>query len=63
MELVDSSSVDRSPRELSVDELGGRIVDLSGRLTAANCRLLLLVAQFDARQGYVCSGWRRLRSG
>ncbi len=39
-----------------MDELGGRIVDLSGRLTAANCRLLLLVAQFDARQGYVSFG-------
>ena len=39
-----------------MDELGGRIVDLSGRLTAANCRLLLLVAQFDARQGYLAFG-------
>src|ERR1700722_433153 len=56
MELVDSSSVNRSPRELSVDELGERIVDGSGRLAAASCRWLLLVAQFDARQGYLSFG-------
>jgi len=56
MELVDSSSVSRSPGELSVDELGARIVDGSGRLTAASCRWLLLVAAFDARQGYLAFG-------
>jgi hypothetical protein len=52
MELVDSSSVGGSPRELSLDELGRRIVDMSGRLAAATCRWLVLVAQFDAREGY-----------
>jgi len=56
MELVDSSSVSRSPGELSVDELGARIVDMSGRLAAASCRWLLLVAAFDARQGYLSFG-------
>ena len=56
MELVDFSSVSRSPGELSVDELGARIVDMSGRLTAASCRWLLLVAAFDARQGYLSFG-------
>jgi hypothetical protein len=56
MELVDCSSVSRSLRELSVDELGARIVDLSGRLAAATCRWLLLVADFDARQGYLSFG-------
>src|SRR5665213_1743907 len=58
MELVDSSSssVNRSPRELSVEELGARIVDLSGRIAASTCRWLLLVAQFDARQGYLVFG-------
>ena len=54
MELVDpSSSVDRLLRELSVDELGARIVDGSGRLAAATCKWLLMVADFDARHGYL----------
>lgn len=35
-----------------VDELGARIVALSGRLAAATCRWLLLVAEFDAAEGY-----------
>src|SRR5271154_3642621 len=57
MKLVDSSSsVDRPLHELSVDELGARIVDGSGRLAAATCRWLLLVAQFEARQGYLAFG-------
>jgi hypothetical protein len=57
MELVDSSSsVAGSTRELSVDELGARIVDLSGRIAAATCTWLLLVAEFDARQGYLKLG-------
>lgn len=36
---------------LSVQDLGSRIVALSGRLAAATCRWLLLVAEFDARDG------------
>jgi hypothetical protein len=57
MELVDSSSsVNRSLRVLSVDELGKRIIDVSGRLTAGTCRWLLLVAEFDAREGYLSFG-------
>ena len=45
-----------SPGELSVDELGKRIVGMSGRIAAATCRWLLLVAQFDAREGYLSFG-------
>ena len=56
MELVESSSVNRSLRELSVDELGALIVAGSGRLAAAISRWLLLVAQFDQRQGYLSLG-------
>ncbi len=41
---------------MTLDELGARIVDLSGRLAASTCRWLLLVAEFDARQGYVVFG-------
>jgi hypothetical protein len=56
MELVDSGSVGGSPRELSLDELGRRIVGISGRLVAATSRWLLLVAEFDAREGYLSFG-------
>jgi Domain of unknown function (DUF222) len=62
MELVDSSSspppssVDGSPGELSLDELGQRIIDHSRRLAATTCRWLVLVADFDAREGYLSFG-------
>lgn len=36
---------------LTTDELGSRIVDMAGRITAATCRWLLLVAEFDSREG------------
>ena len=38
--------------EVDVEELGSQIVGLAGRLAAATCRWLLLVAAFDARAGY-----------
>ena len=41
----------RPAEALTVDELGSQIVALAGRLAAATCRWLLLVAQFDAREG------------
>lgn len=41
---------------LDVDELGARLVGLAGRLAAATCRWLLLVADFDAREGCVRFG-------
>src|SRR5665213_3198006 len=62
MKLVDPSSssvpssVNSSLRQLSVDELRARSVDGSGRLAAATCRWLLLVAEFDTRQGYPSLG-------
>ncbi len=40
---------------LTVDQLGSRIVGLAGRLAAATCRWLLLVAEFDSRDG--CSNF------
>ena len=40
----------------SVEQLGSQIVALAGRLAAATCRWLLLVAQFDARDGHVKMG-------
>ena len=37
--------------ELSVEQLGERIVGMAGRISSAMCRWLLLVAAFDARDG------------
>jgi Domain of unknown function (DUF222) len=57
MELADSPGTpNRSLHELPVDELGKRIVDLAGRIAASTSRFLLLVAQFDAREGYLVFG-------
>src|SRR5665213_274999 len=56
MEPVDSSLVGGSPRQLPLDDLGKRIVDIAGRLAAATSRWLLLVAEFDAREGYLSFG-------
>jgi hypothetical protein len=53
LSVVDSTRLDEA---LSVDELGSQIVALAGRLAAATCRWLLLVAQFDAREGCAVFG-------
>jgi len=39
-----------------LDDLGARIVAMAGRLAAATCRWLLMVAEFDARDGSTCAG-------
>jgi hypothetical protein len=52
MDAVDANA----PRTLTTDELGACIVDLAGRLSAATCRWLLLVAEFDARDGWARAG-------
>jgi hypothetical protein len=55
MEIMDARDAN-APGMLAIDELGARIVDLAGRLTAATCRWLLLVAEFDARDGCARAG-------
>jgi hypothetical protein len=40
---------------VSAGHLEARICELAGHLTAATCRFLLLVADFDARKGW--AGW------
>src|SRR3954449_7823516 len=40
-----------------VDDLGERIIGLAGRLSAATCRWLLLVAEFDAADGAAAWGF------
>src|SRR5665213_3494043 len=56
MEPTDSSLATDSSPAVSVDELGKQIVDLAGRLAAATSRWLVLVAEFDARQGHLQFG-------
>jgi hypothetical protein len=53
MELVDCGSAGGVLSALSLADLGERIVDMSGRLAAATSRWLVLVAEFDAREGYL----------
>lgn len=50
--VLSSVPPDLGDDDLTVDELGSRIVGLAGRLAAATCRWLLLVARFDAREGF-----------
>jgi Domain of unknown function (DUF222) len=62
-------NTDRTPRPeedpalLPVEHLEARICELAGHLTAATCRFLELVADFDARQGWAswempsCAAW------
>lgn len=40
----------------TVDQLGEQIVSLAGRIAAATCRWLLLVAEFDRRRGHAPAG-------
>jgi hypothetical protein len=54
--ILEPVDPDRSDRELALDELGARIVGLSGQLAAATCRWLLLVADFDRRDGCASFG-------
>src|SRR5882757_7405653 len=49
--MTDRSSCPVSVSASDIDELGSRIVGMAGRLAAATCRWLLLVAEFDVRDG------------
>jgi Domain of unknown function (DUF222)/HNH endonuclease len=44
------------PAVLPLERLEARICSLAGHLTAATCQFLLLVADFDAREGW--AGWQ-----
>jgi hypothetical protein len=53
----------------SIDELAGEIFALSGHLNAANYRLLVLIAEFDRREGWSdsatqsCAHWLNWKCG
>jgi hypothetical protein len=60
MEHVDAGAVgglgSGCPAVSSVEELGPWIVDFAGRLAASTARWLVLLAEFDAREGYLTFG-------
>jgi hypothetical protein len=51
------------PAVMPVEHLEARICELAGHLTAATCQFLLLIADFDAREGWAswempsCAAW------
>ena len=51
------------PAAMPVEHLEARICELAGHMAAATCRYLLLVADFDAREGWAqwevasCAAW------
>src|SRR5437868_4770994 len=56
MELIEADVIDRARRPVPLDQLGERIVGMAGRLAAATSRWLALIAEFDAREGYLSFG-------
>ena len=54
---------------IPIDELESQITELAGHLNAANHRLLLLIAEFDRREGWgdgstkSCAHWLNWRTG
>lgn len=61
--------MDACPAVESLDHLEAEIRTLSASIHAATCRLLLLIAEFDAREGWSgwgmrsCAHWLNLRCG
>ena len=56
-------SVSGDPTPVPLERLEAQICELAGHLTAATCRFLLLLADFDARRGWAswemssCASW------
>jgi hypothetical protein len=67
--IPSAPATDTVPAELGaavpvpMEHLAARICELAGHLTAATCQFLLLVADFDAREGWAawemasCTAW------
>lgn len=58
-----------APPELSIDDLGDRICELSAHIAAATYRLLVMIAEFDRRGGWAgpgmmsCAHWLNWKCG
>ena len=63
-----SDLVDR-PEDDAIDELGDRIIKLSAHMSAAEHRLLLMIGEFDRREGWKpaghkdCAAWLEMYTG
>jgi len=59
--ITSDTTSDAAP--MPMERLEARICELAGHLTAATCQFLMLVADFDARQGWAdwempsCAAW------
>ena len=69
-DLNPGAAASRTPiPELSLPELADRITELAGHLNAANHRWLVLIAEFDRRQGWhdgalrSCAHWLNFKCG
>ena len=54
-------SVPDDPAPVPLERLEAQICELAGHLTAATCRFLVLLADFDARRGLGQLGHEQLR--
>jgi hypothetical protein len=60
---VDAGAGDHAPPPVPLERLEAQICELAGHLTAATCRFLVLLADFDARRGWAswemnsCAAW------
>ena len=67
--MGDMTVLTETSTEISTDELGEQICTLAGHMTAALCRWLVLVAEFDRREGWAvdgivsCAHWLSWRCG
>jgi Domain of unknown function (DUF222) len=63
------SDAERAERARSIEELASQITELGGHLNAANYRFLVLIAEFDRREGWVdnatpsCAHWLNWKCG
>jgi Domain of unknown function (DUF222)/HNH endonuclease len=63
------SDAERAERARSIEELVSQITELAGHLNAANYRFLMLIAEFDRREGWAdnatasCAHWLNWKCG
>jgi Domain of unknown function (DUF222)/HNH endonuclease len=63
------SDAERAERARSIAELASQITELAGHLNAANYRFLMLIAEFDRREGWAdnathsCAHWLNWKCG
>ena len=67
--LDDLSDLMGLPEDDAIDELGDRIIKLSAHMSAGEHRLLLMIGEFDRREGWKpaghkdCAAWLEMNTG